>query len=275
MNKEWIEQQIRGSAVEHVLAPMETWVLGPIGMSKVAQDIAQAHEEELRNDQLAIMPCGHHASNATSGTDEDIDPRGESDGKTGYCKMCALEGQVAKLRGRLDEANEKSLNNYVRKRAAEYEVEQRTAQVAVMAEAWGKMAEIIDDAWCTSSDLEMTDPWAVIGAVRRVYKQAALQSAPTVLHSLKAKRTVNVSGDPLLAFPWEEDGVRVVQAYDPAMERYGDEWVDVIVLPKGEQAENSVQDLLDRASDHGYPPEEVEADIAQTVADVRQEESDE
>ena len=60
--------------------------------------------------------------------------------------------------------------------------------------------------------------------------EQALQSAPTVLDRIKAKRTTNISGDILLAFPWQENGVRVIQAYDSAMENYGNEWVDVIVL---------------------------------------------
>ena len=39
--------------------------------------------------------------------------------------------------------------------------------------------------------------------------------------------------------------------------------------------EESEQDLLDRASSHGYPPEEVEADIAQAIAEARSEQGGE
>ena len=66
-------------------------------LERLADDIAQAHEEEVAaarmeeqrrwKDELAIMPCGHHASNAVS-TDEDM----------AHCEMCELERQNEKLR---------------------------------------------------------------------------------------------------------------------------------------------------------------------------------
>ena len=57
-------------------------------VSVIAGRYADKIAKQIRDDQLAIMHCGHHASNVV-GTDPG----------TAYCQTCELEGQVAVMAG--------------------------------------------------------------------------------------------------------------------------------------------------------------------------------
>ena len=78
---------IGDTMAEHMAYSDDVWRLTATRFVDLQNAIAQAHEEELRNAQLAIMPCGHHASNVVG-----------ADAGTAYCKMCELERQNRQLR---------------------------------------------------------------------------------------------------------------------------------------------------------------------------------
>ena len=133
---------------------IDGWAIRDDQLELACEAIAQAHEQELRNAQLAILPCGHHASNVVG-----------ADAGTAYCEMCELEGQVKKL-----QAKEALLHR---------QVSLDIGKVAVMADLLRRCA---DSAWEDHGIMGRAAYGALPDEV-----DAALQSAPKVLWSGKGQ----------------------------------------------------------------------------------------
>ena len=234
MDKEWIIDKLLHAGTEVTDESNDecdaVWLTIPrASVDDVAEAIAQAHEQELRNAQLAIMPCGHHASNVV-GADEG----------TAYCEMCELEGQIEESQGHVRMASKVNAN-------LAREIPKLQGQVAVMAEALELHDELRDLTYDTgyyAACIEVADKDEYMPLLNEAKDKrnrisgrmkAALQSAPKVLYAVKAKVLRNDENGVRLVFVDNDERTRVSQTPFPGVLRiqadsYEDEILDAHVI---------------------------------------------
>lgn len=234
MDKELVRNQLVGYWIATLdLRPDEVAAAKDIATNYVER-IAQAAEEEIELKNIALkeldialerLAALHEQEMAQLKAElESVDaaldaakyPR-RHHGINDYPRYLDRVSRIGEVMQYLQNEGEYWQGTYDRCGELEAKIADLQTQMVMMAEALNRLCRAV---WYGTDDDRQS-----------AYDQAqiALSAAPHVLDHIKAKRTTNISGDTLLAFPWHENGVRVVQVYDAALEQYGDDWVEVFV----------------------------------------------